>query len=244
MDDPEARIWRNEGPDAQRVQVDADPWVPGRGNRSLGAGKGLPSRLSKAFSEIGQRWGQGLYETIDKPRQALAGEWSPFDAEGHISEEAAGWGFDAAGMAMTGGVGGAPSGAIGAGPTRRLETSDLPNLRELSAAEGAKIASKDPHLLPSASSSEGAYVGGPRDVKTKRDLTKIRSKLDDTILQGAPGGNWYDRTRAGITEITGVIPSARTGARKPKGNGRRGLIRVASFSLRPRNGTPLSPVSR
>ena len=50
---------------------------------------------------------------------------------------------------------------------------NLKDLRKMDAKSGAKEASKDKHLIKSGDKSEGLYVGGPRDVKTKQQLSLI-----------------------------------------------------------------------
>ena len=87
---------------------------------------------------------------------------------------------------------------------KKVKTSaDLANLREMSVADAVKEAAKEPHLIPSADSAEGKYIGGPRNVKTKQQLNKMRVALDDGIDKGAPGGDWYDRFRGGVSDVTG-----------------------------------------
>ena len=90
---------------------------------------------------------------------------------------------------------------LGAGPVRR--STDLKDLRKMDATSGAKEAAKDKHLIKSGDRSEGLYVGGPRDVKTKQQLNKLRDQFDDYVAQDPRGGDWYDRTRAAINTVTG-----------------------------------------
>ncbi len=44
----------------------------------------------------------------------------------------------------------------------------LPNLREMDVSEGTEIARKEPHLISSSDRADGKYIGGPRNVKSKR----------------------------------------------------------------------------
>ena len=84
--------------------------------------------------------------------------------------------------------------------------TDLPNLRELPVDEAVRIARREPHLIESGSRSEGAYIGGPRTIQSRRDLNRMRRELDAYIAADPRGGDWYDRYRAGVTEVTGGDP--------------------------------------
>jgi hypothetical protein len=90
-------------------------------------------------------------------------------------------------------------------PTRMTQ---LPNLRELPVDKAVKIARKEPHLIPSPDRSEGMFVGGPRAMQDRKDLLKMRRELDKTVERDPRGGNWYDRYRDGITEVTGGDPQS------------------------------------
>jgi len=90
---------------------------------------------------------------------------------------------------------------LGSGPVRR--STDLKNLRKMDAASGSTEAAKNRHLIKSGDGSEGLYVGGPRDVKTKQQLNKLRDQFDDFVDKDPRGSTWYDRTRAAIKEVTG-----------------------------------------
>ncbi len=94
-----------------------------------------------------------------------------------------------------------PGVVLGSGPVRR--STDLKDLRKMDAKSGAKEASKDKHLIKSGDKAEGLYVGGPRDVKTKQQLNKLRKEFDEFVDQDPRGSTWYDRTRAAIKEVTG-----------------------------------------
>jgi hypothetical protein len=116
--------------------------------------------------------------------------------------------FDAAGFATAGSaVASRPSNSLGAGgrssPTRMTQ---LPNLRELPVDEAVRIARREPHLIPSPDRSEGMFVGGPRAIQDRKDLLKMRRELDKTVEKDPRGGDWYDRYRAGVTEVTGGDP--------------------------------------
>jgi hypothetical protein len=84
--------------------------------------------------------------------------------------------------------------------------TDLPDLRRLPVDEAIAIARKEPHLIPGGAATEGKYIAGPRNVKSKQDLNKIRRGLDASIDAGAKGGDWYDRYRRGVYDVAGGDP--------------------------------------
>ena len=84
--------------------------------------------------------------------------------------------------------------------------TDLPDLRRLPINEAIRIARKEPHLIPGGSATEGKYVAGPRNIKSKQQLNKQRQKFDAIIDAGAEGGTWYDRYRGGVKEVVGGDP--------------------------------------
>jgi hypothetical protein len=107
--------------------------------------------------------------------------------------------------------------AFGSGPAKRVYSrmnlpksqTLLPDLRQMPVDEALKVARREPHLIPSADSAEGAYIGGPRNVKSYRDLQRNRRALDARLGAANPdGGTWYDRYRAGMNEVTGGDPNA------------------------------------
>jgi hypothetical protein len=88
--------------------------------------------------------------------------------------------------------------------------TDLPDLRTMPVADAVKVANKEPHLIPSPDSAEGAYIGGPRSIQTRLDLLRMRRELDKTVEAEPRGGDWYDRYRAGVNEVTGGDPRDNT----------------------------------
>ena len=98
------------------------------------------------------------------------------------------------------------AGSTGRGKKPPIKGVDLPSLRTLPVDEAVKIARKQPHLIPSGGTSEGAYIGGPRTIQGPRDLGKMRRNLDEYIAADPRGGDWYDRYRAGVNEVTGGDP--------------------------------------
>lgn len=100
---------------------------------------------------------------------------------------------------------------IGGGVIKKVGklASELINLRNMPVEEAIALAKQEPHLIPSGSAAEGKYIGGPRSINSKRALTNVRRELDESIDAGAPGGDWYDRYRAGVDEVTGNPNEAR-----------------------------------
>jgi len=84
--------------------------------------------------------------------------------------------------------------------------TDLPNIREMPVDEAIAIARKEPHLIPGGAATEGKYVAGPRNIDTRQKLTKMRRDLDASIDAGAEGGDWYNRYRGGVYDVTGGSP--------------------------------------
>jgi hypothetical protein len=79
----------------------------------------------------------------------------------------------------------------------------VPNLRVLSAADAARVAANEPHLIRTADSG---YVGAPDWVRAPEDLAKLRADLDELIDAGGPYRGWYQRTRDFIREVSGGDP--------------------------------------
>lgn len=101
----------------------------------------------------------------------------------------------------------ADSGRGGAGGGQRAKpvikkSTDLPDLRSMPADEAIRIARGNPHLIEGGAGSEGLFVGGPRNVLERQDLTNIRREADRAVARGAEGGDWYDRYRAAVSEVT------------------------------------------
>ena len=69
------------------------------------------------------------------------------------------------------------------------KSTQLVDLSTLPTADAIAIARKEPHLIKSGDQSEGLYVGGPRDVKSKRALTNMRKENDAYIAEDPHDGN-------------------------------------------------------
>lgn len=79
--------------------------------------------------------------------------------------------------------------------------TEVPDLRGLPVEDALDIARYEPHLISGGEGTKGAYVGGPRNIKSRRALTEQRRRFDEVIDQGAEGGDWYDRYRAGVASV-------------------------------------------
>lgn len=133
---------------------------------------------------------------------------------------AAGNKFDATmqGVGMIPVVGGAaklamaaiPKAASAAGKMAQAvkRSTDLADISKLPRDEAIAIARKEPHLIQAGDQSEGFYVGGPRDIMSKRGLTNRRKGFDAYVAADPRGADWYDRYRAGVTEVTGGDPQS------------------------------------
>jgi hypothetical protein len=87
-----------------------------------------------------------------------------------------------------------------------LKNAQLPNLRTMPVEDALAIARQEPHLIPAAKGEESAYVGGPRNVKSKEDLEAIRRQYDANVAQDPRGWDWYDRYRKSMNDVTGGNP--------------------------------------
>ena len=88
--------------------------------------------------------------------------------------------------------------AFGAGAIRPKRSTEIPSIRGLPVDEGIAIARKEPHLIKAGDQSEGFYVGGPRDITSRRSLTNKRKEFDEYVASDPRGGDWYDRYRGSV----------------------------------------------
>jgi hypothetical protein len=98
------------------------------------------------------------------------------------------------------------TGLAGLGSIRRVKptkSTELESLRGKPVDEAIEIARGEPHLIKSGDKAEGLYVGGPRDLKTKRALTNLRKQFDEFVAQDTRGSMWYDKTRSDINTASG-----------------------------------------
>jgi hypothetical protein len=151
------------------------------------------SDISKSVQAPFKAWGS----TMD---DVYAGRQIPDDV---LAERM----FDVAGAVSLGSIGAPkPRGALTIGASKKPKAkrlTELPSLRDMSPEDAVKIAKREPHLIKSGDHAEGMYIGGPRDVKSRKDLLRMRRKFDATAERDPRGADWYDRTRNAITEVTG-----------------------------------------
>ena len=147
------------------------------------------------------------------PQQVFSGEriidpTAMSDAD--ISDMAGLAGFAAPG-AMAAGPTAENAVILGSGPVRGkiTKSADLPSIRNLPVDEAIKIARKEQHLIPTEPGNPNSgFIGGPRDVANKRQLNALRNNFDEYIGADPRGGDWYDRYRAAVNEVTGGDPRA------------------------------------
>lgn len=143
-------------------------------------------------------------EAVDMPGALLRGEMATPD-------QMRGSADTLAGLLTLGGAASMGRGALQPDPTMLragggARSTDLPNIRAMSVEDGIRTARSEPHLIEGGAGSEGLYVGGPRSIQTREDLEAMRAALDETVRRDPRGGDWYDRYRAGVSEVTGGDP--------------------------------------
>jgi hypothetical protein len=79
----------------------------------------------------------------------------------------------------------------------------VPNLRDMTLDDAIVTARTEPHLIQS---KDGQYVGGPRGVKTREQIQKMRDDFDAQLARGIEGAGWYDIARAGNELVAGPDP--------------------------------------
>lgn len=155
----------------------------------LGAqwGRGAQARAGELTSP--SNWA-GALQALPDPRAVIAQGGDPNDPA--LQERAVELGMN--------------MGPLGIGSISRKAAKFSTQLKDISrmpTKEAIEIASTEPHLIKGGEGSPGYYVGGPRDVKSKRGLDKVRAKYDEFVAADPRGADWYDRYRAGVKEVTG-----------------------------------------
>lgn len=79
----------------------------------------------------------------------------------------------------------------------------IPDIRHLPVEDATRIARAEPHVIPAGANSPSAYLGAPRSIQNRGDILKMRRGLDKNLADDPRGGDWYDRYRGGIEEVTG-----------------------------------------
>jgi hypothetical protein len=151
-----------------------------------------------------------IAEAMMAPGKVLKDPGLMIDPEtGRTSDYAIERSADLAGI-LTLGAGAIPAEAntlrMGAKKPPITRSTGLTDIRPLPRDEAIRIARQEPHLIPAP---DGGYVGGPDNIRNRKDLLRQRRSIDAQIERGAPGADWYDRIRAGIDDVTGGIPNAR-----------------------------------
>ena len=98
---------------------------------------------------------------------------------------------------------------MGAGSAEAEACSEChrdPDIRGMSVRDAIAEARLQQHLIEAGGTSESKYVGGPRTVQSKQGLNKLRKDFDEYIGADPRGGDWYDRYRSGVSDVTGNDP--------------------------------------
>jgi hypothetical protein len=91
-------------------------------------------------------------------------------------------------------------------PKPAAQSTAIPDIRGLPVDQAIEIARTQPHLIKSGERGEGLYVGGPRELQSKQALNATRRAFDKYLGADPRGGDWYDRYRTGMNEVTGGDP--------------------------------------
>jgi hypothetical protein len=92
-------------------------------------------------------------------------------------------------------------------PKPAKTSTEIPDIRGLPVDQAIEIARTQPHLIKAGEQSEGFYVGGPRNLVSKQDLNRRRAAFDEYVGADPRGGDWYDRYRTYLNEVTGGNPT-------------------------------------
>ena len=80
----------------------------------------------------------------------------------------------------------------------------MPNLRKLELPDAIGIARAEPHLIKA---KDKQYVGGPRGLKSKQAVRKMRGNFDDLVVYGLEGAPWYIKGREFNVATQGAAPT-------------------------------------
>ena len=86
-------------------------------------------------------------------------------------------------------------------PARNMQ--QVPDIRGMPVDQAIQISRQQPHIIPQPG---GGFVGAPRSIRTVDDLNAARANFDKYVDDEIAGGDWYDRARAGINNLTGGDP--------------------------------------
>jgi hypothetical protein len=93
--------------------------------------------------------------------------------------------------------------AAAAQPPGARNMQQVPDIRGLPAAQAIDISRQQPHIIPLPG---GGFVGAPRSMRTMADVEAERAAFDKYVDEETAGGDWYDRARSGLNELTGRDP--------------------------------------
>jgi hypothetical protein len=79
----------------------------------------------------------------------------------------------------------------------------IPDIRNMVVEDATRVARREPHIIPAGANSPSAYLGAPRAIQNRGDILKMRRGLDKNLADDPRGGDWYDRYRGGVEEVTG-----------------------------------------
>ena len=93
--------------------------------------------------------------------------------------------------------------AAAAQPPAARNMQQVPDIRGMHVDDAINISRTQPHIIPLPG---GGFVGAPRSIRTLDDLATARANFDKYVDDETAGGDWYDRARAGINNLTGGDP--------------------------------------
>ena len=122
---------------------------------------------------------------------------------------------------------------------KKKTSAGIKSLRGMPTADAVKEARKEKHLIPSSEAGEGKYIGGPRNIKTKQQLTKMRNNFDEFVGRETRGADWYDRYRGDMDLVTGGNPRHQEFMAGQEGQWSAGVSPGAEFgfAIKENNGT-------
>ena len=94
--------------------------------------------------------------------------------------------------------------AATAQPPAARNMQQVPDIRGMHVDDAINISRTQPHIIPLPG---GGFVGAPRSIRTVDDLNTARANFDKYVDDETAGGDWYDRARAGINNLTGGDPT-------------------------------------
>ena len=93
--------------------------------------------------------------------------------------------------------------AAAAQPPAARNMQQVPDIRGVPVDQAIAISRQQPHIIPLPG---GGFVGAPRSMRTMADVEAERAAFDKYVDDEVAGGDWYDRARSGLNELTGRDP--------------------------------------